>query len=75
MMVGIEVVLDKKTKAMYPLERKIGAAICGRAIKQGVIIRPLGHIIVLMPPLSITKAEIEKLLKVVFKAICEETQI
>ncbi|MBL8013272.1 MAG: hypothetical protein JNN05_05435, partial [Candidatus Omnitrophica bacterium] len=37
--------------------------------KQGVILRPLGNVIVLMPPLSIQKSELDQLLNVTYSAI------
>jgi len=39
------------------------------ARKRGAILRPLGNIIVLMPPLVITKNELAKLLSITFQAI------
>jgi adenosylmethionine-8-amino-7-oxononanoate aminotransferase len=52
MMVGIELVADKETKAPFDPRRRIGAAVCQACRKHGVIIRPLGDVIVLMPPLA-----------------------
>ena len=73
MMIGIELVLDKKEKTPYPLTWRIGKKICDAAKQNGVLLRPLGNVIVLMPPLSITKSEIEKLTKVVGTAISKVT--
>lgn len=39
------------------------------ARRRGVIIRPLGNVIVLMPPLSISEGELEKLVEVTHKSI------
>jgi adenosylmethionine-8-amino-7-oxononanoate aminotransferase len=44
------------------------------ARKRGVIIRPLGNVIVLMPPLSISLAELTGLLDVVRAAIIAVTE-
>ena len=41
--------------------------------ERGVILRPLGNVIVLMPPLSISIEELDKLLKVTYWAIKEVT--
>ncbi|MBI3355007.1 MAG: aminotransferase class III-fold pyridoxal phosphate-dependent enzyme, partial [Nitrospirae bacterium] len=73
-MVGIELVKDKGTKEPYLLEEKIGIKVIKEARKHGVIIRPLGNIIVLMPPLSITIKELKKLLDVVYLCIREITE-
>jgi adenosylmethionine-8-amino-7-oxononanoate transaminase len=73
-MVGIELVKDKRTREPYPLEDKIGIRATGEARKRGVVIRPLGNVIVLMPPLSISNREMDKLIKVVYESIQEVTE-
>ncbi len=40
----------------------------------GVIIRPLGNVVVLMPPLSISNEEIDILVDVVFEAVQSVTE-
>jgi adenosylmethionine-8-amino-7-oxononanoate aminotransferase len=75
MMIGIELVADKKTKTPYPLTLRIGKKICDEAKENGVLLRPLGNVIVLMPPLSISLREIEKLLSVVGAAIRKITRL
>ncbi|NPA40350.1 MAG: adenosylmethionine--8-amino-7-oxononanoate transaminase [Thermodesulfobacteria bacterium] len=70
-MVGIELVKDKKTKEPYPLKLRVGHRVIRSARKKGVIIRPLGDVIVLMPPLSITEDELEMLCDVVYQSIEE----
>ncbi len=69
MMTGIELVRDKTTKEPYPSEQKTGIRVCFETRKDGIFIRPLDDVIVLMPPLSITKQEIGHLLKSVERAI------
>jgi len=73
-MTGIELVKDKKTKEPYPLEEKIGIRVTGEARKRGVVIRPLGNVIVLMPPLSISFKELNTLIEVVYESIQEVTR-
>lgn len=68
-MVGIELVRDKKTKEPYPLEDKMGIRVCAEALKNGVIIRPLGNVIVLMPPLTISAHELNSLTRITGEAI------
>ena len=51
------------------MEVKVGLKIVLAAQKRGVIIRPLGDVMVLMPPLSITKEELKRLTQVVFDSI------
>jgi adenosylmethionine-8-amino-7-oxononanoate aminotransferase len=58
---GVELVADRKTRVSYsPAERR-GMRVCRAARTRGVFLRPLGDVIVLMPPLSITEPEITQL--------------
>lgn len=68
-MVGIELVQDRKARRPFALEDKIGVRVCRRARDYGVWIRPLGNVVVLMPPLSIRPSEIRKLCVAVRRSI------
>lgn len=68
-MVGIELVRDRSTMEPFALEEKIGARVCLRVREKGVILRPLGNVVVVMPPLSISKVELDYLLDTVYWAI------
>ena len=69
LMVGIELVQDRRTKQPFPWEERIGIKVCQKVRERGVILRPLGNVIVLMPPLSITTEELDKLLDVTYWAV------
>jgi adenosylmethionine---8-amino-7-oxononanoate aminotransferase len=60
-MVGIELVKDTRSRSCYEPEQRIGARVAQTVRKHGVILRPLGDVVVLMPPLSITIDEIRRL--------------
>jgi len=68
-MVGIELVADRKTKELFPPKKRIGHRVIMEARKRGLIIRPLGDVIVLMPPLSISPKEIDQLCEAVLESI------
>jgi len=51
------------------LEDRVGAKVCRQVRRYGVILRPLGNVIVLMPPLSITIEELDFLLMATYRAI------
>jgi len=70
-MVGIELVRNKQTKESYGWQEKIGIQVCQEVRKYGVILRPLGNVIVLMPPLAISKKELANLLAATYKSIKE----
>ena len=69
LMVGIELVADRKRKTLFPVEARIGHKVVLEARERAVIIRPLGDVMVLMPPLSITQKELKRLTQVVFESI------
>ena len=68
-MVGIELVEEKTTRRNYAPERRIGHKVILEARKRGVMIRPLGDIVILMPPLAIAESELQTLLDVVYESI------
>ena len=70
---GIELVKNKKTKEPYQLEQRVGHKVCTEARKYGLIIRPLGNVIVIMPPLSIITAEIKKMTGIIYRCIKSAT--
>src|SRR3990170_1852823 len=66
---GIEMVREKERKTPYPLEEKIGIRTCLEARKMGLMLRPIGNVIILMPPLSISKTDLKKMVAITGKAI------
>jgi adenosylmethionine-8-amino-7-oxononanoate aminotransferase len=46
-----------------------GRRVCAAAVERGVLLRPLGDVVVLMPPLTTTKEEIDTLVDVLGAAI------
>jgi adenosylmethionine-8-amino-7-oxononanoate aminotransferase len=73
-MAGIELVRDRATKAPYPLEARIGHRVAREARKRGLLLRPLGHIIVLMPPLSVSPKMLTHMVRIVSRSIAAVTQ-
>jgi adenosylmethionine-8-amino-7-oxononanoate aminotransferase len=61
-MTGIEV---------EPRGERTGARICRRARDHGVLVRPLGDVVVLMPPLAIGDDDLEHLVTAVTAATRE----
>lgn len=73
-MVGIELVEDRETKTPYPLKVKMGWRVAEFAMQEGVLIRPLGNVVVLMPPIGISKEDLKKLIDVTYRAIKKATE-
>jgi len=53
----------------YKSEDRIGLKIFQEALKHGVYIRPLGHIIYFMPPYIFTKKQIKKMIDTTYKVV------
>ncbi|MBA4419256.1 MAG: adenosylmethionine--8-amino-7-oxononanoate transaminase [Syntrophus sp. (in: bacteria)] len=68
-MVGIELVKNRKTKRPFPPEEKMGQKVTMEARKRGVVIRPLGDVIVLMPPPAMDDLVLRELLDVTYESI------
>lgn len=71
---GIELVRDKATKEPYPWEEKRGIRVCQHALTRGVWLRPLGNVVVIMPPLAISLAELDQICLAVEEGIALATQ-
>ena len=69
LMGGVELVKDKASREPYPFARRMGNRVIVEARKRGVILRPLGDVIVLLPPLAISVKELEQLFAVTEQAI------
>ncbi len=73
-MVGIELVEDRQTRRPYGAEDLVGARVCQRARDFGVMLRPLGPVIVLIPPLTLSDDEMSLLVESAARAIREVTE-
>jgi adenosylmethionine-8-amino-7-oxononanoate aminotransferase len=62
LMVGIDL-------GRHPLEARVGHAVTLEARRRGAIVRPLGDVIVLMPPLAISSADLERLVDITSASI------
>jgi adenosylmethionine-8-amino-7-oxononanoate aminotransferase len=51
-----------------------GRRVCAAAVRRGVLLRPLGDVVVLMPPLTTTDAEVERIVDTLAAAIAEVTE-
>lgn len=69
LMAGVELCADRASGAPFPASDLVGARVCAAARAHGVLLRPLGDVIVLMPPLSVTGDEIDLLVAAVARAL------
>jgi adenosylmethionine---8-amino-7-oxononanoate aminotransferase len=53
--------------------RHLGREVCDAAVARGVLIRPLGDVVVIMPPLTVTADEIERIVAVLLASLRDAT--
>ncbi len=66
---GVELVADKAAKTSFPTTDQVGARVCRKARDFGLLIRPLGDVLVIMPPLSISRGELDEMLDVMIRCV------
>ena len=69
--VGIELVRDWRTREEFDLRERAGIRVCEAMGKRGVLTRPVGNVIVLLPPYCTTEAQARRMVRVVYEA-CDE---
>ena len=74
MIAGIELMADKQKKQPYEAALAMGGEACRCARKYGLFIRPVGDVIVFMPPLCSSAAEIRDMLALLLRAVTEVTE-
>ncbi len=70
---GIELVRDRTGRIGYDWAERRGLRACQSAIRQGVWLRPLGNVVVIMPPLSITLEQLDRICRAAERGIQEAT--
>ncbi|MDO9346043.1 aminotransferase [Pseudomonas pergaminensis] len=71
LMACIEFVADKRTKALLPDAVNIGEKIHLRAQAKGLLVRPIGHLNVMSPPLIITHAQVDEVVETLRECILD----
>ena len=72
-MMCIENLADKKTKTLFPSSVNVGARIAEYCQKEGLIIRPVGHMNSMSPPLIHNKQHVDFMVRTLRKAILSTT--
>ena len=60
LVMGIELVKDWRTREPFPLSAQVGFRICDAMARRGVLTRPVGSVIVFIPPYCTTPAQAAK---------------
>jgi adenosylmethionine---8-amino-7-oxononanoate aminotransferase len=69
LVVGIELVKDWRARAPFPLEHRAGIHVCEAMARRGVLTRPIGNVIVIMPPYCTTPAQVERIISALEESV------
>ena len=70
-MMCVENLANKETKELFPAEVKVGNRIAAACQKREFLVRPVGHLNVLSPPLVLTEEQIDFMVETLREAIVE----
>jgi adenosylmethionine-8-amino-7-oxononanoate aminotransferase len=68
---GIELVKDWRTRKPFDLRERAGIRVCEAMARRGVLTRPVGNVIVLIPPYCMTPSQVRKMTGALGEAIEE----
>jgi adenosylmethionine---8-amino-7-oxononanoate aminotransferase len=68
---GIELVRNWRTREPFDLRERAGIRVCEVMAKRGVLTRPIGNVIVLMPPYCTTAAQLGRMVLTLREAVAE----
>jgi adenosylmethionine-8-amino-7-oxononanoate aminotransferase len=63
LIVGVELVKDWRTREPFDLRERAGMRVCEAMAKRGVLTRPVGNVVVLMPPYCTTPEQAQKIVR------------
>jgi len=66
---GIELVKDWRTRRPFDLRERAGIRVCEAMARRGVLTRPVGNVIVLMPPYCTSMAQLKKIVAATHESI------
>jgi adenosylmethionine---8-amino-7-oxononanoate aminotransferase len=69
LVVGIELVRDWRTREPFPVGLRAGTRVCEAMARRGVLTRPVGDVVVLMPPYCMTTAQVRRMVASVRDAV------
>lgn len=68
---GVELVRNWTTREPFALAERAGIRVCEAMAKRGVLTRPIGNVVVLMPPYCTTPSQLSKMVGSLHNAIAE----
>jgi adenosylmethionine---8-amino-7-oxononanoate aminotransferase len=71
MICAIELVEDARTRDPFDSAKRTGVRVCRAAMKYGLLTRPIGDVLVLMPPYCVTRTEVNLMTQALWSGLCE----
>lgn len=71
LILAIELVADWKTRQQFDPKQRIGWQVCEQARQHGLLTRPVGDVLLLMPPLVVKADELEMMVRALLQAVRE----
>ncbi|HXU77866.1 MAG TPA: aminotransferase class III-fold pyridoxal phosphate-dependent enzyme, partial [Methylomirabilota bacterium] len=68
---GIELVSNWRTRQPFPPARQMGIRVCQSMARRGVLTRPIGNVIVLMPPYCTTRRQLQRMIEALRESVQE----
>jgi lysine---8-amino-7-oxononanoate aminotransferase len=68
---GIELVKNWRRREPFDLRERAGIRVCEAMAKRGVLTRPIGNVVVLMPPYCTTREQLKQMVAALKKAIAD----
>lgn len=68
---GVELVRDWRTRAAFDLRERAGLRVCEAMARRGVLTRPIGNVVVLMPPYCTTPAQLRRMVGALAESVDE----
>jgi adenosylmethionine-8-amino-7-oxononanoate aminotransferase len=68
---GIELVKDWRTRQPFGVRERVGIRVCEAMARRGVLTRPVGDVIVLMPPYCTTRPQLQQMVAALAASVKE----
>ena len=74
LMIGVELVADRKSKAPFESAEGFGKAVANRCRDNGVLVRNIYDTFIISPPLVLTRQQVDRMVQVMDEALTDETK-
>lgn len=68
---GVELVRDWRSRAPFKFTERVGSRVCDAMAARGVLTRPIGNVIVIMPPYCTTPRQVGRIIRVLSESVEE----